>query len=280
MHDGDALDHAQRDVEVVLDQHEAHVRRQRGQQRHQLAAFGGREAGCRLVEQDQPRRAGQRHADLELALLAVREIGDALVGDVRQACAFEQVAGGHGRRMACARAQEAEAAVGDAAHREEQVVAHREVAKQQRRLVGAPQPFADALVRRQVGDVFAEEMDPPGGGREVAGDGVEQRGLAGAVGAEDRVLLAGGDRQRHVVDGAQRAEGARHAAEHQGIVGQQLPGRCVQAPAPTARAVGCRSEVIEAIVQCRGCLLAAVGHVARAQAHLLELRLRHARASA
>ena len=75
VHHGDRLDHAQRDVEVVLDQHEAHVRRQRAQQRHQLAPLGRRQAGGRLVEQDQPRRAGQRHADLELALLAVRQVG-------------------------------------------------------------------------------------------------------------------------------------------------------------------------------------------------------------
>ena len=59
--------------------------RQRAEQRHQLAALGGREPGRRLVEQDQPRRAGERHADLELALLAVRERGHRLVGDVRRA---------------------------------------------------------------------------------------------------------------------------------------------------------------------------------------------------
>ena len=67
-----------------------------------------------------------------------------------QARALEQVVGRDASRHGAApRAPEAEAAAGDAAHREEQVVAHRQVAKQQRRLVGAPQALADALVRRQ-----------------------------------------------------------------------------------------------------------------------------------
>ena len=91
MHDGDALDRLQRDLEVVLDQHEAHVPRERGQQQHELAALGGREARGGLVEEDEARGAGERHADLELALLAVRERGDGLVGDVREADALEEL---------------------------------------------------------------------------------------------------------------------------------------------------------------------------------------------
>ena len=70
------------------------------QQRDQLAPLGRRQPGRRLVEQDQARRAGQRHADLELALLAVRQVGDRLVGDVRQARALEQVVGRARRGMA------------------------------------------------------------------------------------------------------------------------------------------------------------------------------------
>ena len=67
--------------------------RQRREQRDQLAPLGRRQARRRLVEQDQARRAGQRHADLELALLAVRQRRDRLVGDVRQAHALEQLLG-------------------------------------------------------------------------------------------------------------------------------------------------------------------------------------------
>ena len=97
-------------------------------------------------------------------------------------------------------------------------------------------PFLMRSCGGSVGDVLAEEMDPPGGGREVAGDGVEQRRLAGAVRAEDGVLLAGGDAQRDVVDGAQGAECARHAAQHQRVVrGQRRARRRRAAPRPGRR---------------------------------------------
>jgi hypothetical protein len=201
----------------VLDDDEAHVRRQRAQQRDEFAPFGWRQAGGRLVEQDQPRRAGQRHADLELALLAVREVGHRLVGDVVQPYTLQQVGRGQRRAVRGARAPDAEAALRDTAHGQEEVVPHREFAEQQRGLVGAPQPLADALVGRQRGDVLAEEFDPPGGGREVPGDRIEQRGLARAVGAEDGVFLTGRHRQADVVDRAQRPEGARDAPQHQRV---------------------------------------------------------------
>ena len=68
---GDAIDDAKGNVEIVLDQDEADVGRQVAEQRHQLGALAGRQAGGRLVEEDEARRAGQRHADLKLALLAV-----------------------------------------------------------------------------------------------------------------------------------------------------------------------------------------------------------------
>ena len=162
VHHGHALDHAQRDVEVVLDQHEAHVRAAAtSSSATSSRALGRRQARGRLVEQDQARRAGQRHADLELALLAVRQVGDdRLVGDVRAGATRSSRSCVATATRGRARAAEAEAAAGDAAHREEQVVAHRQVAEQQRGLVGAPQALADALVGRQRGDVLAEEADP------------------------------------------------------------------------------------------------------------------------
>ena len=138
-----------RDVEVVLDDDEAHVRGQRREQRHQLAALAGRQAGGGLVEQDQPRRAGQRHADLELALLAVRQ--------ARHQALRPRTAGARARAARRSRAREGcaargrrklEAAARDAAHGKEKIVADREVAEQQRRLVGAPQSHADAVVGR------------------------------------------------------------------------------------------------------------------------------------
>lgn len=52
----------------MLDKDEGDVARQGAQNLDQLAPLARRELGGGFVEQDQPRRAGQREADLELAL--------------------------------------------------------------------------------------------------------------------------------------------------------------------------------------------------------------------
>jgi hypothetical protein len=237
VHHGHPVDDAQRDVEVVLDEDVAHVRRQRAQQRHQLPALGRREPGRRFVEEDQARRSGQRHADLELPLLAVRQIGDPGGGDAGEPGSLEQLVGGALRGAGRSRMAHREAAARDTAHGEEEVLAHRQVAEQERGLVRAAQALADALVGRELGDVLAEETDPAGGRRKVAGDGVEERRLAGAVRAEHGVLLAGLHGKGDVVDRAKRAEGARHVVENEGVVGgQRRRGVAARRHAGSARA--------------------------------------------
>src|SRR5262249_20141288 len=57
----------------------------------------------------------------------------------------------------------------------------------------------------------------PGGRREVAGDRVEQRGLAGAVGADQRTALTRADRERDVLDRLERAERSGDALEHESV---------------------------------------------------------------
>ena len=69
----------------------------------------------------------------------------------------------------------------------------------------------------QAGDVLAEEADAPGGRREVPGDGVEERRLAGAVGAQHGAALAGGHRHGDARERHQRAEVPRHALEIQRV---------------------------------------------------------------
>ena len=51
---------------------------------HGVVGLGRAHAGGRLVEAQQLRLGGERDADLEVALLAVREIGGQLVGLVRR----------------------------------------------------------------------------------------------------------------------------------------------------------------------------------------------------
>jgi hypothetical protein len=217
VHHGDPLGHAERDVEVVLDDDVAHVDGQRREEEHQLAPLGGREPGRRLIEQEEARRTGQRHADLELALLAVGQGRHRMVRDRLEPDSLEEIVGRKARGVRGARAQEAVAPARHAAHRQEQVVADREVTEQERRLVRPSEAHPDPLVWRERGDVLAEEADPPGRGREVAGDGVEQRGLAGAVGADQGAALPRGDGERDVLDRLERAEGPGDALEHESV---------------------------------------------------------------
>ena len=57
---------------------------QRGEDVDEVAPLVRRQAGGRLVEQDEARRTGERQRDLELALLAVAELGDQRVGAIRR----------------------------------------------------------------------------------------------------------------------------------------------------------------------------------------------------
>ena len=109
------------------------------------------------------------------------------------------------------------------------------------RLVGAPQAPADALVRRQLVMSSPKKSHAAGGRREVAGDGVEQRGLARAVGAEDRAPLAGGDRERRRRRARERAEGAGHALEHEGVARRRAARRLDSETRRTSRSQICRS---------------------------------------
>ena len=81
VHHRHPLGHAQRHVEIVLDDDVADVGRQRVEDRDEVAPLGRRQAGGRLVEQDEARRAGERQRDLELALLAMAELADRRVAD-------------------------------------------------------------------------------------------------------------------------------------------------------------------------------------------------------
>src|SRR4051794_11368594 len=63
-----------------------------------------------------------------------------------------------------------------------------------------------ALVRRQLRDVGAEQLYAPGIRLEVAGDLVEQGGLARAIRTDDQPPFARPYRQRHIVRHRKAAE--------------------------------------------------------------------------
>src|SRR3954468_5000759 len=62
-------------------------------------------------------------------------------------------------------------------------------------------------MRGEAPDFVTEELDRPRVARKIAGQQVEQRGLAGAVGADDEAPLARRDGERDIGDGRQAAEG-------------------------------------------------------------------------
>src|SRR5262249_56783675 len=67
-------------------------------------------------------------------------------------------------------------------------------------------PEPGAAGGRQLGDVAPVEDDPPSIRLELAGQLSDQRGLAGAVGTDERMGLALADAERHVVGGEERTE--------------------------------------------------------------------------
>ena len=76
VHHRDPLGHAQRDVHVVLDQDQGDRRIERKQHLGQVHALGAGEPRRRLVEHHELGLRDAGHADLELPLLAVRQLGD------------------------------------------------------------------------------------------------------------------------------------------------------------------------------------------------------------
>ncbi len=88
-----------------------------------------------------------------------------------------------------------------------QILARGEVVELVGDLEGAYQAFVEARVGRQRGDVLAEEADGARGRLQGAGDQVEQRGLARAVGADEAEDLALGHPQGAAIHGMEAAEG-------------------------------------------------------------------------
>jgi len=208
----------------VLDQHdrEAVLLVQLADQAGDLVGLLLAHAGGGFVEQQDARAQRQRHRDLGGALVAVRHLAHQPVGLRRQPGRGEQLVDpvAHARRLAAADPGAHPKPVGDF-HRDLHVLPHRQFGKDLGDLEGARQPHMDAPGRVQARDVVPVQHDLPGGRREEAGYQVEERGLAGAVGADDGAQLAGLHRHRDGVDRDQAAErlggGADFEQAHSGI---------------------------------------------------------------
>src|SRR5215471_1893873 len=98
------------------------------------------------------------------------------------------------------------------------VVEYAHVAKQRVDLEGPAEAAPDARGLGQPRHVLAAEEDLAGRGREPPGDHVDERGLAGAVGADERVPDACVEPEVHAIGHGQRAEAL---AEGAGLEGER-----------------------------------------------------------
>ena len=140
-------------------------------------------------------------------MLAMRHGGGDAVRRRRQADLGEKLA----RRLAQprdprGRPPEPEAVRLGRLHRQRDIFLGGEGRKDAGDLERAREPEPRALGRGQRRDVAAGEADGPGVGRDLAGQLPDQRRLAGAVRADQRMRLAGADVERDVVGRDQRAE--------------------------------------------------------------------------
>src|SRR5258708_6364467 len=186
---------------------------QPGEDVHQFAALGWRQAGGRFVEQDETRRAGERERNFELALLTVGEFGDAALFHRGQMYRLHQIVGRLHQRVIAVRPKRREAAARNATAGEVDVVVNGEPRKQRGNLIGTAEAAADALIGWKGGHVLAAEPYRAGGRWKIAGDAVEQRGRSGAVGTEPRAPLTGAYRQRDIAQRPQRAQQTRPAPQ-------------------------------------------------------------------
>src|SRR5690606_37486133 len=96
-------------------------------------------------------------------------------------------------------------------HREAHVLHHGELREEVGELEGATEPQARAARRAQAGDVAPAEAHDAGAGAQLAGDQVEEGGLAGAVGTDDRGERARMEGTADLVDRDVTAEADRQA---------------------------------------------------------------------
>ena len=144
---------------------------------------------------------------LRLATTRIGAVGEADARE-RRARRLAQLA------LAARVAPEAEGVAGVRLHGERHVVERREVEEQRGDLERAREPEAGCAARPAAPVMsLAGEADAAGVGRDLAGQLADQRGLAGAVRADDGVQLAARHRERDVVGGDDAAEALGQAVD-------------------------------------------------------------------
>ena len=164
-------------------------------------------AGEGLVEQEHFRVLRQRHGDLDAAAFAVGRLRQRPIGDVAEADLGKGFAALRDERMVAVEIDERVPAHGGEAQQRQLDVAQDGVAGEQRDdLVGARHAEMGAVAACGVRDVAAEQGNRAAVGCDLAGNQVEERGLAGAVGTNNQAPLARFHDQFDIGGDAQAAE--------------------------------------------------------------------------
>ena len=212
----DAVCQPEHRVHVVLDQQDRLLPLQFVQERDHAGGFVRSHAGHRLIEQEHPRRCGQRHRDLELPVLAMAEICADDIGATFKPDPSERSPRRPAQfRLSARRLPEAERVARMSLDRQCDIVEHGEVEKQGGDLKRARETERASPVRRQVGNVASIEEYSPLLGADFAGKLADQGRLAGAVWADDSVQLADRHFERDAIGGEDTAESLGQVANLQ-----------------------------------------------------------------
>ena len=181
-------------VDVVLDQQQGlhpGAAGGFGERRHDAVLVGGGDAAGGLVEQDHGGRKREGRGDVEQLLLPLRQLPRRAVQRRRQAEDRRHLL--HLRPHLAVRAEGSEhppPAPEPRQRADGNGLGDRQLREHLHELEGARHAEPRELDRADPGDVGAAESDGALGRREQAGQHVHQRGLAGAVRADDRHRLA------------------------------------------------------------------------------------------
>ncbi|MFK4512170.1 hypothetical protein ABIF81_007348 [Bradyrhizobium daqingense] len=147
--------------------------------------------------------------ELDLATLAMAEPAHHDVGAIQQADAVERGVRGIAQALLLAGiGEKAERRAGMRLRRQRDIVGGGEIEQQRGDLERTCQAQRTATIGWQIGDVAPGQRDAAGMRLEMPGELADQRGLAGAVRADDGMQLAAGDVERDVVGGDDAAEAA------------------------------------------------------------------------
>src|SRR5713101_9759829 len=202
------------------------------QHNEDLLDLGGRQTGHRLVGKQQPRRAGNGAGQLELTHLDLGQIARQalrLVGepDFREECMAALVDRGAGEPRAVPGIDRIE-------ERNAEIVEKIQAAERFGQLKAAGQPQPGALVGRHAVEPAAVEHDAAAVVVQCAGEAVDQRALARAVGPDQTEPLAGLDRDVDVFERHKTAKAFAQPGDFEDWRGhQRIPARQQACTSPT-----------------------------------------------